>query len=335
MKAEPVSILEVCDEGVDGSAHALCECVGRGGPHHCRWCWLDFIADSALAEAVVLAFGEVESGAAGAFAAEDGLGGGEGVGEAEKDLAGAVAAELPAERAAAAGDVARTAFAGDDVMGRLDAPLHTVVHAHAESVGEAEAKISTGKWGDKLDGIELIAAERRRQVQTEGWSAAHDDGHVSGELRDAAACYANPQFTDDPRVISPDNWPWTAEWWKPSVDYRNQYIRNSVLHGHVQGKIRDLAKAGALLAAEIDRLQRLTGGCIVMKLCSLTDEELRVYVRNHWRSAVWAGAPETVQGTASGISDAIEELIARRAKDGHGSGRIETRIGTDEGGEAL
>jgi hypothetical protein len=37
----------------------------------------------------------------------------------------------------------------------------------------------------------------------------------------------------------PIYWPWDQEWWKPSDD-----------------PIRNLAKAGALIAAEIDRLQR-------------------------------------------------------------------------------
>jgi hypothetical protein len=36
-------------------------------------------------------------------------------------------------------------------------------------------------------------------------------------------------------------WPWDREWWKPTPNNR----------------IRELAKAGALIAAEIDRLQRL------------------------------------------------------------------------------
>ncbi len=36
------------------------------------------------------------------------------------------------------------------------------------------------------------------------------------------------------------SWPWDEEWWKPDND-----------------AVRNLAKAGALIAAEIDRLQRL------------------------------------------------------------------------------
>ncbi len=78
-------------------------------------------------------------------------------------------------------------------------------------------------------GIKLITEERRRQVESEGWSRAHDDSHGNGELVEAAVCYA---------VGNSDRWPWDKYWWKPS------------------GRVRDLVKAGALIAAEIDRLQR-------------------------------------------------------------------------------
>lgn len=35
-----------------------------------------------------------------------------------------------------------------------------------------------------------IAAERKRQVEVEGWTSIHDDGHGKGEMAAAAACYA-------------------------------------------------------------------------------------------------------------------------------------------------
>ena len=35
---------------------------------------------------------------------------------------------------------------------------------------------------DKLSGAELIAAERWRQVESEGWDSSHDDNHCEGEL---------------------------------------------------------------------------------------------------------------------------------------------------------
>lgn len=95
------------------------------------------------------------------------------------------------------------------------------------------------------DGLALITAERRRQVDVEGWSPSHDDEHTDGAMAAAAACYATFASLSDVRRNSAgtrermlDDWPWEPEWWKPS------------------DRVRDLVKAGALIAAEIDRLQR-------------------------------------------------------------------------------
>jgi hypothetical protein len=91
-------------------------------------------------------------------------------------------------------------------------------------------------------GVGLIAAERQRQVSGEGWTAAHDDGHDSGQMAQAAAVYAqvaSNQIAGGPVALEPSMWPWESKWYKPYSD-----------------PIRNLAKAGALIAAEIDRLQR-------------------------------------------------------------------------------
>ena len=82
----------------------------------------------------------------------------------------------------------------------------------------------------------LIAAERVRQQNEEGWTPEHDDRHVSGELVVAAACYALPSRF----VTRHANWPFERSAWKPVPDDR----------------VRELKKAGALIAAEIDRLLR-------------------------------------------------------------------------------
>lgn len=104
-------------------------------------------------------------------------------------------------------------------------------------------------------GIELIAAERKRQISSGGWSSAHDDEHENGDIVSAAisysifawwklvgtACGWNRPMVD---TIIGDNWfPWDSTWWKPSED----------------DQVRNLVKAGALIAAEIDRIQRATG----------------------------------------------------------------------------
>ena len=85
-------------------------------------------------------------------------------------------------------------------------------------------------------GTELIAAERERQITEEGRNL--DWIHEKGELLDAAVCYAEAVQMNDHRMY--EDWPWAECWWKPSDD-----------------PIRNLVKAGALIAAEIDRLQIL------------------------------------------------------------------------------
>lgn len=97
--------------------------------------------------------------------------------------------------------------------------------------------------------IEEIRAERRRQVEAEGWSEKHDDEHSRGEMALAAACYASPKrvFVSDQMAGRGyeaytqyfDAWPWADEWWKP------------------KDRRRDLVRAGALIVAEIERLDRL------------------------------------------------------------------------------
>lgn len=95
-----------------------------------------------------------------------------------------------------------------------------------------------------LSGIERIAAERERQTSVEGWTPAHDDEHDFGSLISAAVAYAEYSrgLMRYESGTAPYNWPWEPEWWKPSDD-----------------PIRNLEKAGALIAAEIDRLQRAKG----------------------------------------------------------------------------
>jgi hypothetical protein len=109
--------------------------------------------------------------------------------------------------------------------------------------------------------IEDIYAERRRQVDDEGWTPEHDDRHTDRSLPLAAACYAMFASVSDrarnettlPASLTTERkaihgwsawleiWPWDRQWWKP------------------QDRRRDLIKAAALIVAEIERLDRATG----------------------------------------------------------------------------
>jgi len=106
-------------------------------------------------------------------------------------------------------------------------------------------------------GAEMIAAERGRQQGVEGWTPEHDDEHLPGELSAASRAYSLFAWWQIGRdadggrsgwsremceeIILRDFWPWDERDWKPSDDPE-----------------RNLVKAGALIAAEIDRLQRAT-----------------------------------------------------------------------------
>jgi hypothetical protein len=93
-------------------------------------------------------------------------------------------------------------------------------------------------------GIELIAEERQRQIEKECWTPKHDDQHNTGDLAHAATAYASAELyrrtTSEGYDNTPHIWPFERKWWKPTP----------------KNRIRELQKAGALIAAEIDRLQR-------------------------------------------------------------------------------
>lgn len=85
-----------------------------------------------------------------------------------------------------------------------------------------------------MDGLWLIHAERIRSINTEGYTAKHDDQHRNGELALAAARYAL-----DTTSYAPPPYCWPYGWeYKPETPLRN------------------LVKAGNLIAAEIDRRLR-------------------------------------------------------------------------------
>ena len=90
-----------------------------------------------------------------------------------------------------------------------------------------------------------VLAERRRQVEVEGYTPEHDDAHDRGELAGAAAAYAAYRSQVAPEVIMGDEiigtlWPWPGE---GSYKPKNRYD--------------DLKRAAAFLIAEMDRLNRL------------------------------------------------------------------------------
>lgn len=106
---------------------------------------------------------------------------------------------------------------------------------------------------ERIEGAAMIMRERLRQVSQEGWTPEHDDEHSHGELAKAAAVYAIVEQGNVIRVIENPHgagWPWERQWFKP-------FENNPNITFPCVDRIRCLVKAGALIAAEIDRLQRL------------------------------------------------------------------------------
>lgn len=102
-----------------------------------------------------------------------------------------------------------------------------------------------------MSGVERIAAERQRQIEVHGYDPEDDASYFSPMLALAAACYAIPSGRREAYLsglemtahidLRANLWPFKEEFWHPTPDNR----------------IRELEKAGALIAAEIDRLERL------------------------------------------------------------------------------
>jgi hypothetical protein len=97
--------------------------------------------------------------------------------------------------------------------------------------------------------IEMIAAERERQITEKGYSPEHDDGHRDRELSAAAGSYAlhAAGFASIPHIEGDNlNFDTITSIW-PFDEYE--------FNGRTE-QMDALVKAGALIVAEIERLLR-------------------------------------------------------------------------------
>ena len=110
-----------------------------------------------------------------------------------------------------------------------------IEYVRADKAGAAQAGQVPQAWLD-------VQAERRRQVAAEGWTPEHDNEYDHGQMARAAACYAlaGSSAADDKTTALQVSlaWPWDQQWWKPRTARDN------------------LVRAGALVLAEIERLDR-------------------------------------------------------------------------------
>ena len=120
-----------------------------------------------------------------------------------------------------------------------------------DELGDERDAAQTMLYEFGTGGAFLIACERKRQEDIEEWSPEHDDAHSNGELAQAAAVYAT---TDDTNVVhrlrnlADAGWPFEPEAFKPfEIEWHDIPAVD---------RVRCLVKAGALIAAEIDRFIR-------------------------------------------------------------------------------
>lgn len=106
-----------------------------------------------------------------------------------------------------------------------------------------------------MNGVELIREERRRQVEVEGWTSKHDDTHTDGEMAEAAVCYALTPAWREAKLNQPAVDTTLIEYLTDGLSLQGWSVKLSP-NGD---RIRELTKAGALIAAEIDRLLRVSG----------------------------------------------------------------------------
>lgn len=85
-------------------------------------------------------------------------------------------------------------------------------------------------------GLSLIIAERQRQIEISGWSSDHDDSHEASELAEEASRWAREGTV---------------------IQSYEDGLCGSKQHRMSKDRIQQLVIAGALTAAEIDRLLRL------------------------------------------------------------------------------
>jgi hypothetical protein len=93
-----------------------------------------------------------------------------------------------------------------------------------------------------VKGRAIIQEERIRQIEVKGFTIGHDDRlDYHQDLIMAAACY---EMEPKGRQERPDSWPWDFAHWKPSATRQS-----------LQGRLRELQKAGALYQAAFDQME--------------------------------------------------------------------------------
>ena len=149
--------------------------------------------------------------------------------EVEQHIYGASRRHIPQGMLEPIHDLMRAYVDADRAMRAAQAAPAAWRHSRTYSVYEAAEQVPM------TEAARDVLTERQRQISVEGWTPEHDDKErLPDELALAAASYVCADEQNAPPAI----WPWDWSWWKPSDRRRN------------------LVKSGALILAEIERLDR-------------------------------------------------------------------------------
>ncbi len=187
-----------------------------------------------------------------------------------------------------------------EIIALLGDPTFSSIGAVREALrrwGAAPAAVSAPSVPTLTQAAHDVLAERQRQISVEGWTPEHDDEHDFGHLARAGAAYAAQSLCAEdaePECGPPGWWPWERTWWKPNS-------RRGML-----------VKAGALILAEMERLDRAAGKgaapttpitgaemptheqiCDLLKIGNPSKEECRL-IRLGYAAALRAAAPATL-----------------------------------------
>jgi hypothetical protein len=125
-------------------------------------------------------------------------------------------------------------FAASDIDTILSRAPQGAADLRARAMARAQQTVHPSR------GALMIENERRRQTAQEGYGADHDRGHER-ELTEASLTYLDSLSYrwryPDRHDYNPTRWPWGLKFWKPTID-----------------PVRQLVKAGALIAAAIDAI---------------------------------------------------------------------------------
>lgn len=164
--------------------------------------------------------------------------------------------------------------------GTFEIVFHPIPAAPPKSIEGIEAD----------SGVGHIAFERAYQVHGKEYDALHDDRHDRGELVRGAIAYllagTEPQGRIDGHAPA-SFWPWNrGPAWEPEADL-----------------VTNLAKAGAMIAAEIDRRRRLE---------TLAERTRPMTVRKDDLEALLEVARAAVKGhvaaTGATLADALDRV---------------------------